>query len=438
MQAALKAVEPKAAILRSLKREGNQLYLNSHPSFVLDLGEMKRILVIGAGKAGAPMAQAMEELLGEQLSGGLVVVKYDHLAPLSRLELREAAHPLPDAAGLAAGEEILALAKGAREDDLVFCLLSGGGSALLESLSPPLTLDDLQATTSALLGSGATINEINAVRKHLSRLKGGQLARAVAPATLVTLLLSDVVGSPLDVIASGPTVADASTWADVAQVVERYELEPKLPAAVRRTLAAGITGQLPDTPKADDPLFSKGKVIIVGDNAQAAEAAQREAQARGYNSVILSTFLEGEAQEVAKIAVALGREVQAHQRPCTMPACLILGGETTVTFEKAGKGGRNQELALAAALGLAEHEAITIGTLATDGTDGPTDSAGAIVDGTSVARARGQGFDEPLAHLLTHDAYPLLDASGDLLRSGPTNTNVNDLLFIVVEVMGAR
>ncbi|MGB0388294.1 MAG: glycerate kinase type-2 family protein [Ardenticatenaceae bacterium] len=431
MQAALDAVDPFRAVRRVLRCDADTLYLNA---LALPLSSFERIFVIGAGKAGAPMAQAVEAVLGERLTGGLVVVKYEHLAPLSRVELREAAHPVPDEAGLAAGEAIVALAEELTEGDLVLCLLSGGGSALLEALPAPLTLHDLQATTGALLACGATINEINAVRKHLSRVKGGQLARAVAPATLLTLVLSDVVGSPLDVIASGPTVADHSTWADVEQIVARYELQASLPTAVRQRIEAGIAGKLPETPKAGDPLFEKAPVVIVGDNAQAARAAQQEAEARGYHSAILTTFLEGEAKEVAKMAVALGREVRAHSRPCAAPACLILGGETTVTLGSSaiGKGGRNQELALAAALILSGQEGTTIGALATDGTDGPTDSAGAIVDHSTIARALPHKLSAA-DHLARHDAYPFLDRVGDLLRSGPTNTNVNDLLFVVVE-----
>ena len=436
MQAALDAVDPFKAVKRVLQRQGETLHVHASPSSTLSLPTFERIVVIGAGKAAAPMAQAVEAVLGEWLTGGIVVVKYDHLAPLSTVELHEAAHPVPDEAGLAAGEAILALAEPLTERDLVLCLLSGGGSALLEALPAPLTLSDLQATTAALLACGATINEINALRKHLSRLKGGQLARAVAPATLITLVLSDVVGSPLDVIASGPTVADHSTWTDVANIMTRYDLSMTLPISVRERIAAGLVGAIPDTPKPHDPLFSTASVIIVGDNAQAAAAAQQKAQELGYQSIILTTFLQGEAREVAKLAAALGKEVQSFARPCSAPACLILGGETTVTFRHKqpliGQGGRNQELALAAAQDLTTHPGITIGALATDGTDGPTDSAGAIVDHSTLSRATAHSFS-PREHLAYHNAYPLLDAIGDLLRSGPTNTNVNDLLFVIVK-----
>lgn len=429
MEAALGAVEPEAAVRRLLRREGETLHVGTER---YDLRAIERIYVVGAGKAGAPMARAAEAVLGGRLTSGVVVVKHGHLAPLDRIELLEAAHPLPDAAGLAAGARLLDLAAQATARDLVLVLISGGGSALLEALPEPLTLADLQATTRALLASGATIGEVNTLRKHLSRVKGGQLARALSPASTITLVLSDVVGSPLDVIASGPTVPDASTWAESWAVVERYDLAAVLPPAVLAHLRAGLAGDRPDTPKPGDPLFDRGQVAIVGDNAVAAVAAADAARQQGWAAQLLTTFLEGEAQEVARVAVALGREMAAHSRPLAPPACLILGGETTVTLGDTapGQGGRNQELALAAALALDGQPGITIAALATDGTDGPTDAAGAIVDGGTVARARAAGLD-PTAHLAAHDALPLLAATNDLLRTGPTNTNVNDLLFIL-------
>ena len=463
MAAALEAVRPDIALQRILQRDGTSLRVAGRR---YDLAAFDHVWLVGAGKGSAPMVHAAEAILGEALSGGIIVVKQGHRLPLQRVQQREAAHPVPNQAGLAAGAEILNLAQRATERDLLLCLLSGGGSALLEALPDLLDLVALQATTEALLASGATIHEVNAVRKHLSQIKGGQLARAAAPATLVTLVLSDVVGSPLDVIASGPTVGDRSTWADVAEIVERYELASRLPTTVLAYLRRGIAGALPDTPQPDDPLFANNAVHLIGDNALAAGAAQRAATDLGYQALVLSTFVEGEARHVADWLVALGREVLAHGRPVPRPACLILGGETTVTLTEGdsphpppsphplptsgegggaershdqvirsghtGIGGRNQELALAAALRLADHDGIVVGALATDGSDGPTDSAGAIVDSGTVARAARRGLDAA-AHLRQHNAYPLIDASGDLLRSGPTLTNVNDLLFVVVE-----
>ncbi len=432
MQAALDAADPFHAVTQALQRDGASLRVGGQR---YNLDQFERVWLLGAGKAGASMARAAEAVLGDRLAGGVVVVKDGHAAPLEHVTLYEAAHPVPNNAALVAGAAIQAQAAAATANDLLLFVLSGGGSALLEVLPAPLTLADLQATTDALLRSGATINEMNTLRKHLSAVKGGQLARTVAPATLVTLVLSDVVGSPLDAIASGPTVPDPSTWQDVQRIVERYGLAERLPPPVLARIAQGLSGDLPDTPKAGDPLFQRTQTLIVADNGQAAEAAARAAQQRGYHPLLLTTFLQGEAREVATVAVAVAQEVQARARPVPRPACLILGGETTVTLTGAGgavgRGGRNQELALAAALHLAAEPGILLGALATDGSDGPTDSAGAVVDSGTVARALAQGQD-PAAALARHDAYPLLDATGDLLRSGPTLTNVNDLLLLLV------
>lgn len=430
IQAALQAVDPHAAVITHLQRRGEQLICND---LTFSLDTYRRIFVIGAGKAGAPMAQAGEEILGDRLTEGCVVVKYGHEAPTRRVCILQGGHPIPDVASLKAGQQIMAIAGQAGPEDLVVCLLSGGGSALLESLPPTISLTDLQTTTDLLLASGATIHEFNTIRKHISLLKGGQLARQVSPATLLTLVVSDVVGSPLDVIASGPTVPDASTWADAWAIIEKYELGEKLPTSVRARLEAGLAGALPDTPKPGDPLFAHSHTAIIADNATAASAACEAAERQGYHGLILSTFIEGEAAEIARVAVALGREILTHHRPVPPPACLILGGETTVTLgETHGKGGRNQELALAAALELAGVSGITIVSLATDGSDGPTDAAGGVVDGNTVARGQALGLDARQA-LRSHNAYPFLAETGALLRTGPTRTNVNDLIFILVD-----
>ncbi|RIK56318.1 MAG: glycerate kinase [Chloroflexi bacterium] len=439
LEAALAAVDPYHATRAFLRREGDTLIAGSRR---YDLARFRRVLVIGAGKAGAPMAQAVESVLGDRIAAGLVVVKTGHGAATQHVEIAEAAHPRPDAAGVDAGQRILALAQDAGPDDLVIALLSGGGSALLVAPAPGISLADMQAMTDALLASGATIHEINCLRKHCDSLKGGQLARAAAPATLLTLALSDVVGSPLDVIASGPTVPDATTWEDAWTIVRRYDLENRLPHTVLARLQLGRDGQLPDTPKPDDPVFARSQTVLVADNRVAAQAAAACAAGLGYHPLLLTTYLEGEAAQVAKVVVALGREILAHAAPVAPPACLILGGETTVTLNQSGgMGGRNQELALAAALALDSSadtatddtatDAITVVSLATDGTDGPTDSAGGLVDGGTVRRGRAQGLDAE-DHLRRHDAYPFLLATHDLLRTGPTQTNVNDLVFVFV------
>ena len=429
LEAALDAVDPYQATLAALRREGDTLTVAGH---AVDLRRFRRILVIGAGKAGAPMSQAVEHVLGDRLTQGLVVVKTGHSAPTRQIELVEAGHPRPDEAGARAGQRILALAGEAGPDDLVIALLSGGGSALLVAPAEGLTLADKQDMTAALLACGATIHEINCLRKHCSRVKGGQLARAVAPATLITLALSDVVGSPLDVIASGPTVPDAATWDDAWAIARRYDLGDKLPPAVLKRLEDGRAGRIPDTPKTGDPAFATTRTLVIADNRVAAQAATARAAQLGYHPLLLTTYLEGEAAQVAKVAVALGREVQDSGLPVTSPACLVLGGETTVTLgSHPGKGGRNQELALAAAVALDGNPDITIVSLATDGTDGPTDSAGGIADGGTAGRGRASGHD-PEEYLRGHNAYPYLAATQDLLLTGPTQTNVNDLVFVFV------
>ena len=432
LDAALDAVDPYRAILNALHLDGERLTIGNHS---YNLSRFERIFVIGAGKAGDPMTRAIEAIFGERLTDGLVVVKTGHKDPNPTPTIRivEAAHPIPDENGVAAGQEILALAESATERDLVITLISGGGSALLVAPADGLTLDDIQQMTDALIVSGATINEINCLRKHCSAIKGGQLTRAAAPATMLTLVLSDVVGNPLDVIASGPTVPDSSSWADAWEIIVRYKLEERLPAAIVERLCAGREGHIPETPTADDPAFARSQTIIVGDNRIAAVAAAAKAKELGFNTLLLTTYLQGEAREIAQVAVALGREICANGDPIAAPACLILGGETTVQLGKQpGKGGRNQELALAAAIALHGTNKITIVALATDGTDGPTDSAGALADGKTVARGREKELHA--AHFLsTHNAYPYLTAVNDMLLTGPTQTNVNDLLLIFVD-----
>jgi hydroxypyruvate reductase len=435
LEAALHAVDPGPAVSRAMQRAGSQLTIGDA---VYDLDQFEHVYLLGFGKAAVAMGLAAAAALGERLTAGALLTKHGHAAGAETLPasvaVLEAGHPVPDAAGVHAAQRIAALAQQATARDLVLCLISGGGSALLTLPAAGLTLPDLQAATEALLRCGASIDEINTLRKHLEQLKGGQLARLAGPATLASLVLSDVVGSPLDVIASGPTVPDHSTWADAWQIVQRYGLEPALPEPVVQRLRAGLAGHLPDTPKPDDIAFDRCQTIVVADNALAVQAAQMAAHQQGFNALVLSTFVEGEASEVAKVAVALGREVVAHGRPVAPPACLLLGGETTVTLRGAGQGGRNQELALTAALLLAripEGERIVLASLATDGSDGPTDSAGGLVDAGSVVRGRTLGLDAA-AHLAGNDAYPFLNASGDLLRTGPTQTNVNDLLALFV------
>lgn len=427
-RAALAAVEPGRAVREQLRLQGETLLAGGRP---LALSPRGRLLVVGCGKAAGAMAAAVEAVLGPRLTAGVVVTKEGHGVPLERIVLREAGHPLPDERGLAAAREIEALLAGAGEEDVVICLLSGGGSALLPAPAAGIALADKVAVTELLLRSGAEIAESNAVRKHLSRLKGGGLTRLAAPARLLTLILSDVVGDPLEVIASGPTVPDPTTFADARAVLARYHLERRLPPAVRAHLAAGEKGELPETPKPGDPLFARSRHLLVANNARAVGAAAEQARALGYRPLVLTTTLTGEARHVAAVHAALAREIVASGRPLPAPACLISGGETTVTVRGNGQGGRSQEFALAAAAGIAGLPGVLVYAAGTDGSDGPTDAAGAQADGETVRRAATAGLD-PARFLENNDAYPFFRALNDLIVTGPTGTNVMDLNLVLV------
>jgi glycerate 2-kinase len=383
----------------------------------------RRVLVLGCGKASAAMAAAAEEALGDRISGGFVVVKDGCAVPVPSVESTEAGHPVPDARGLAASARLLELARGAGEDDLVLFLVSGGGSALTPAPAPPITLAEKQEVTRLLLAAGATIGELNAVRKHLSRFKGGQLARAAAPASVLTLALSDVIGDPLDVIASGPTAPDPTTFADARDVLARRGLAGRVPASVAARLEAGLRGEIEETPKPGDRLFGRVTNVVIGNNALIADAAVAAASRLGYRPHLATRELQGEAREVA-------RELVARARGLEPPACLIAAGETTVTVKGKGRGGRCQEFALAAALELAPADRMTVLGAGTDGSDGPTDVAGAIVDADSVARGTRAGGDARRA-MEDNDAYRFLTASGDLIVSGPTRTNLLDLYLVL-------
>jgi glycerate 2-kinase len=360
------------------------------------------------------------------------VVKDGHAAPTRVVEILEASHPVPDQRGVEAGRKLDELLAGADERTLVFCLLSGGGSALLVAPATGISLADKQATTSLLLACGADIAEINAVRKHLSTVKGGGLARLAAPAQVVSLIVSDVVGDRLDVIASGPTVADNSTWGEVGDIFARYALWEQLPAGVAARVRAGLAGQIPDTPKPGDAGLARVRNTVIAGNRQALAAMALEARGLGYAPLILSSTIEGETREVARLHVALAREVLATGHPLAAPCCLISGGETTVTLGQGhGKGGRNQEFALAAALDLRGMEGVLLASVGSDGSDGPTDAAGAWADGETVARAAGLGL-KARDFLARHDAYNFFAALGDLVITGPTRTNVMDVRLALI------
>ncbi len=427
-EAALKAVDPVEAILRHVKRVDDGLQVGEH-RFVFK--DYDRILVVGAGKAGAPMARALEDLLGDNIADGVIVVKEGHGLPLEHIRIHEASHPVPDERGIKGAEEILSLVKAAGERDLVLCLISGGGSALLVAPAEGVTLEDKQEVTRLLLACGADIHEINTIRKHLSRAKGGGLARFAYPATVVSLILSDVIGDDLNVIASGPAVPDTSTFDDTRRVLEKYDIWDRVPVSVQSRIQRGLKGDIEDTPKIGDAVFQKCYTELVGTNIQALKAAGQQAEQLGYQTLILSSTVEGEAREVVKVLTAIAKEVRDSGNPLSAPACILCGGETTVTIQGDGKGGRNQEFALAAALGLDGIENIVVLAGGTDGNDGPTDAAGAMADGRTLARARAKDLD-PLDYLRRNDSYHFFQALEDLVITGPTLTNVMDVYMVLV------
>lgn len=431
VSAALAAVEPGAAIHNALHfdeatgelRVENRRY---------NLNAYNRIIVVGAGKASAPMAAALYQLLGARITAGWVNVKYGYcLAPHEEsgpIIIHEAGHPILDEAGVSGTLQIVELLQDLTAQDIVISLISGGASALLELPVAGVTLAEMQNLTEALLRAGATINQINAVRKHLSQVKGGNLARLAAPATHIGLIVSDVVGSPLDVIGSGPTAPDTATFQTAWQALETFGLTNSnlVPAPILEHLRRGVAGAVEDTPKPGDSIFERVQNVIVADNRVAALAAATQAQALGFHTLLLSTFLEGEAREVVRGLASIVKEILTYGTPLARPACILVGGETTVTVRGDGKGGRNQEMGLAAALALAGYTDFTLIPLATDGSDGPTDAAGVIVEADTLSRAARLGLDAN-AFLARNDAYHFFQSLGDLLLTGPTNTNVNDL-----------
>jgi len=412
-KAALQAANPAEGVARRLARE--------------DLTRYRHIYAIGAGKAGAAMARAAERVLGRRLTRGLLNVKYGHLARLRRIELNECGHPVPDQRGVDGSRRIAEIAAGAGPDDLVLCLISGGASALLPFPADPITLDEKQEVTRLLLACGASIHEINAVRKHISQIKGGQLARLAYPARVLSLMLSDVIGDNLDVIGSGPTAPDASTFALARGILEKYEIFQRAPAAIRERIARGACGGIPETPKQGDTIFTRVRNVVTGSNRLAVDAAAARARQLGFRTLVLSTFVEGETREIARMHAAVAKEIVHAGRPLKPPACVITGGETTVTLRGDGLGGRNQEFVLSAAIDIAGLENVVVFSAGTDGSDGPTDAAGAIADGRTLARnPRAPEF------LARNDSYHYFEGLRDLIVTGPTNTNVMDVRLILV------
>ncbi len=429
MRAALQAVDPYRLISDQTQIQGTLLTVQNKQ---FDLNDFEHIYVVGAGKACAPMAQALEALLGDRITAGTVVVKYNHSKPTRIIRILEAGHPIPDENTIQGTRQIAELAVRAGANDLVIVLLSGGGSALMEWLPEEISLNDLQKTNQSLLACGADIEEINTIRKHLSLIKGGQLAKQIYPATGLTLILSDVIGDPLPIIASGPTVADDSTFSEAIDILNRYDLSNRIPESVQKYLQAGAKGLRPETPKAGDPLFRKMNNLILGNNLLALQKAAEVARTDGLQTLIVTDRVQGEVREIAKLLAGIFSAALNHGNPVAAPGCLIFGGEPTVTLKGNGKGGRNQEMALAMlrAMQKETNRSFYFCSLGTDGTDGPTEAAGAWIDHTTVQKARARHLSID-AYLNNNDSYRFFRQIDQLIITGPTGTNVMDLLIFL-------
>ncbi len=433
----IERVMPKNALelhLRLEKKSSEELLWLDDKVFPL---HAKKIVVLGAGKGVAAMAKVMEDILGERISDGLVITKYAHALPLQHIKVMEAGHPIPDDAGVLATTALLEKAQALGEDHLLICLLTGGGSALTPAPAKNLNLEQIQETTAILLRSGATIQEINAVRKHLSVFSGGQFARAAQPAQVLTLIISDVIGDPLDVIASGPTAPDDSTYQDCLDILNKYAITAQIPQAVLSHLENGIKGIFPETPKAEDAFFSHIINEIVATNKHALQAMTKYAQnfadlgiANGFEVHVHHEPMQGEAQEMAKTLITKAKNLQNALLPGQKPICLLAGGETTVSIKGQGMGGRNQEMALTAALALENHEGIFTLFAGTDGTDGPTDANGGFAHAHAAQNMRKHL--DPQDMLDNNDSYAALTASDDLFVTGPTLTNVMDVAIVLI------
>jgi glycerate 2-kinase len=413
-RAALAASDPQEAVLLHLKFDGRTITAGRRK---YSIKNFDRIQVIGAGKASPAMARGVERLLGRRIAGGWINVKDGHTAHLRRIHQQESGHPVPDQRGVEGAQRMEEIARAAGARDLLICVISGGASALTPAPIPPMSLAEKQELTKKLLACGATIHEINTVRKHLSSFKGGQLAKLAYPATTIALILSDVIGDDLDVIGSGPTVGDRSSIDDARAVLAKYGIAQD--------------AEFHETPKPNDPAFAKVQNIIVGSSEQAIDAAARQAKALGYRTMVLSTRIEGETRDVAGVHAAIAKEILATARPLRPPACILSGGETTVTIRGSGMGGRNQEFVLAAAIALEGSGPVTVLSAGTDGTDGPTDAAGAIGDSSTVNRARALGLDAG-AFLANNDSYHFFENIEGLIKTGPTGTNVMDIRVVLV------
>ena len=426
LKQALASVQAGRALQRRLRKDGDHLVIGRRR---YDLRDYERVVVVGAGKASAAMAQAIEPILGRRLDGGLVIVKYGHGLPTKHIAVAEAGHPLPDRAGQAAAQRMMKLVAGLNERDLLFVLLSGGASSLMPAPVSGVTLLDKQRVTDQLLRCGAGIAEVNAVRKHLSHLKGGRLA-AMSHATLVTFILSDVIGDDVSAIGSGPTAPDPTTYRDAVICLRKHGIWSSAPRSVRRHLTSGVHGRLSETPKPRTRLFRRVQHEIIGNNATALAALAAAARAEGWRTLVLPPVTK-EAREAGADMGALARRILKRKNLSRKPCCVIAGGETTVHVTGRGKGGRAQEFAAAAARAVAGLPGVYVAAIATDGTDGPTDAAGALVSGETGSLAERKGVDLAAA-LNKNDSYRALKRLNCHIITGPTGTNVNDLYLLFV------
>ncbi|MEM2526659.1 MAG: glycerate kinase [Candidatus Bathyarchaeia archaeon] len=430
IERAIKAVDPKRLIHSRVTLSNDKLTVNGK-SF--DLRSFRRIFVVGGGKASGYMAEAIEEILGEKICDGVVVVPHGMAKAIKTriVRVHEAGHPIPDQSSVEGAKKIMELAEEADGSDLIICLISGGGSSLMTYPRNGISLEDKRRVTEILLKCGANINEINTVRKHLSKFKGGQLARSAYPATLISLLLSDVVGDHLDVIASGPTAPDSTTFKDAINVLKKYNIWDAVPSSVRDILTSGEKGLVEENPKNGDPYFRKVHNFVIGNNRVACLSATNYLRGRGLNTLLLTSCIEGEARNIGLFLGKIVREIVASGNPIRRPASIIVGGESTVTVVGKGIGGRNQEIALASALSISGLEGVVVASASTDGIDGPTDAAGAIVDGNTIARSKLMGLNAE-EYLSNNDSYSFFKKLGDLIYTGPTGTNVNDITVLVI------
>ncbi|MCK4224839.1 MAG: glycerate kinase [candidate division Zixibacteria bacterium] len=424
----IKACDPFHAIRKRIKLKQGKLWVD-HLSY--DLKSFQRILIIGAGKASARMTFVLEEILGEKISSGIVITKRGYLVPLNKVELVEGGHPLPDKSGWQGTRRIARLLSRTTADDLIIFLLSGGGSSLLVSPVPGIGLRDKIGLTDQLLRCGADIKEINTIRKHISQVKGGKIAQLAQPAKVLTLILSDVIGDKIEFIASGPTAPDSTTFSGCLKIIQKYELADKIPPSIYLHLKKGEQGKIEETPKPGDRIFKRVRNVIIGSNRIALQAAKRKAEALGYNTLVLPRPVAGDTTRAALRHVDLVRQIKTQKNPVSPPACVISGGETTVKIKGKGLGGRNQEFALVSAMGIDGMKDVVFLSAGTDGTDGPTDAAGAICDGDTIKRALKKGMD-PTRYLKENDSYHFFGKLGDLIITGPTHTNVMDIHLILI------